>query len=633
MPGIFVEIIGNASQFKRELDGAVRSTSKANTGFSRMGRAAKVAGLALGGALAVGLVHAAKGAMDDEVANERLAKSFENAHQPIGAFKDQIEKATDAAVKMGFKDETAAGALGTLVTATGDGKKGLDLMGEAMDVARFKGTGLEEGAKLLTSTLSGNVRSAKSLGIILLPVTSHMDALRAKYKELGEAIPPAEARTARFQDKQATAAQAIQKVNDKLHGQAAAFSDTAAGKIETYNAQMDQLSDNLGKTVLPALNFVLEKLNKLSAWMVDNPGLAKAAAEAIGVLSIALYGLGTAFAVAGGASLPFTAPILAAIIVIGGLSFVVYKLVTDFKKNWDLLLPIVLGPIGLIMLAVHRFKSQIAEAFTAAWNAVRRITIDAMNAVQRTIIGAIGAAGAAAKAVGQAILDGIMDKVRAIAGKARAAFSAVWAAIRGLVGLAASAGRAIGEAVTHGIIDGLTSLAGKAAGVIKSVIGHLPHISIPGFSPIEHVGRFMGETIMHGMAFGILNGGVKMRQALVGGIKDAKFAADDWIGSEGVDNMTEQGGILSTALSRGIAAHDLVAGMIASGVGHGAFGSGDTLGGSPLTSSTPLGASSLVNPPVVINVAGSVVTERQLIDVVQDGLNRKQRRNGSLGFT
>lgn len=44
---------------------------------------------------------------------------------------------------------------------------------------------------------------------------------------------------------------------------------------------------------------------------------------------------------------------------------------------------------------------------------------------------------------------------------------------------------------------------------------------------------------------------------------------------------------------------------------------------------TPAGRST---GSVVINIAGSVVTERQLIDVVHDGLLGKQRRSGNLGF-
>ncbi len=487
MPGIFVEIVGNASQFKRELDGAVRSTNRANSGFQRMGRAAKVAGLALAGGLAVGLVHAAKGAMEDEVANERLAKSFENAHVPIKAFKDRIEDATNAAVKMGFQDEEAAGSLGTLVTATHDGKKAIDLLGTAMDIARFKHVDLDSASKMLTSTMAGNVRSAKALGIVLLPVTKNVDALRARYKELGQAIPPAELATAKIADKQATAAQAIGKVNEALHGQAKAFSETAEGKSAVFNAQMDQLSDNLGKTLLPAINAVLGGLNRLAAWMVDNPAIAKAAAIGIGVLSASLYALSVALAVAGGAALPFTAPLLAAIIVIGGLSFVVYKLVTDFKKNWDLLLPIVLGPIGLILLAIHRWHTQIAAAFTAVWGAVKGIVTSAIGVVK----GAIGS------------LDGVLGALKTAFNLVRTAAEAVAGFLKGaLVGALNTVKGPLG--VVKGVADGLASGFWAVVHAVEALIGalgkiHVPHISLPHIPNPFH--RASGGRVLSGVSY------------------------------------------------------------------------------------------------------------------------------------
>ncbi len=466
MPGIFVEIVGNASQFKRELDGAVRSTAKANSGFHKMGRAAGVAGLALGGALAVGLVHAAKGALQDEAANDRLATSFKNAHQPIGAFKDQIQKATDAAVKMGFKDEEAAGSLGTLVTATGDGKKAIDLLGSAMDIARFKHINLEAASKILTGTMSGNVRSAKQLGIILLPVTSHVDALRAKYKELGEEIPKAELRTAKFQDKQATAADAIQKVNDKLHGQAAAFSETGEGKAAVFSAQMDQLSDNLGKTLLPALNYVLDALNSFAGVLKKHPDLVIALTIALGGLAAALLLVSAATIIVEAAMSPILVPLAAVVIAIGVLSYVTYKLVTDFRKNWALLLPIVLGPLGAIILAVKTWHTQIFAAFSAAWNAIT------------------GAARAGASAIEGAVRS-MVGVVTGLFGNLRGAWE----------GLRAAAGKTIHFLfemsplrVAKSLIDAIISAWHLLESAARSVINfkiHVPHISlphIPGFA-------------------------------------------------------------------------------------------------------------------------------------------------------
>jgi hypothetical protein len=135
---IFVEIIGNASQFKKELTGAVASTNRANSSFARMGKVAGVAGLALAGGLAIGLTKAAKGAMEDQVEMSRLATAFKNVHEAIGPFTKRIEDAQEAGRKLGFQDEEVTRSLGTLVTATHNGTKAIQLNATAMDIARFK---------------------------------------------------------------------------------------------------------------------------------------------------------------------------------------------------------------------------------------------------------------------------------------------------------------------------------------------------------------------------------------------------------------------------------------------------------------------------------------------------------------
>ncbi len=494
MAGIFVEIVGNASQFKRELDSAVASTAKANTGFRRMGRAAGVAGLAIGGALVVGLVHAAKGALEDQVANDRLAQSFKNAHQPIGKFKDQIDAATKAGIKLGFHDEQVAETLGSLVTATHSGASALKLLGVVEDAARFKHIDLASASKLVTSTLSGNVRAAKALGIQLIPVTTNVEALRAKYKALGEVIPAAELLTAKYADKQATADLAVRKLTDAIGGQGEAFAKTGQGKAAVFNAQMDQLSDNLGKGLLPALNAVLDALNRFGAWLAEHPAVAKAAAIAVGVLSAALLVLSAAALVADAALSPILIPLAAATVAIGVLSFVAYKLVTDFRNSWPLLLPIVLGPLGAIIAACIHWHSQIAAVFTAAWNAVKGITSAAWGAILGVVHGATSAIeGAVRSMVGTVTglfssLEGAWERLRNAAGKA-IHFVVDTAVLRTV------------HAIIQGILDVWNALRSAASHVINFVI----HVSAP------HIPKVGG-----GIPFvpGIASGGLVTRPTL-----------------------------------------------------------------------------------------------------------------------
>jgi len=153
---IFVEIIGNASQFKKELTGAVAATEKANSGFHKMGKAAGIAGLALAGGLALGLEKSVHAAMSAQVATERMNTAFEHSHVSIKAFTGGIEKAEAAGRKLGFTNAETKTSLGSLVVATHSGTKALDLLSVAQDVARFKGTDLEAGTKTLTMAMAGS---------------------------------------------------------------------------------------------------------------------------------------------------------------------------------------------------------------------------------------------------------------------------------------------------------------------------------------------------------------------------------------------------------------------------------------------------------------------------------------------
>jgi hypothetical protein len=470
--------LGNASQFKKELTGAVAATNKANSGFQRMGRVAGVAGGILATGLAVGLAKAAKGAIEDQVAHERLTTAFKNAHVSADAFTKRIAAAEEAGRKLGFQDEQVTESLGSLVTATHSGTKAIQLNNLAMDAARFKHTDLAAGAKLLTSTLAGNTRAAKTLGIQLIPVTTNVEALRAKYKALGQVIPAAELVTAKYADKQATADLAVQKLTKAIGGQAEAFGGTAQGKLDVYNARMDELRDNIGKGVLPAVVAVTEKLSGLAAFMAKHTTLTKGLVIALGGLSAALLAASAASAIATVALSPILLPVAAAVVGIAALSFIVYKLVSDFRKNWPLLLPIVLGPLGAIIAAAIHWHSQIAGVFTAAWNAVKGITSAAWGAIAAVI-----RAGAAVAAGAMGALDTAANGVRSAFNAARSAAEAVAGFFRGALVGAFNAAKGVAGGVL-GVVRGIADAFWAAVHAVEAFIGvlskiHVPHISLP----------------------------------------------------------------------------------------------------------------------------------------------------------
>src|SRR4051812_25150915 len=94
MATILVELLANSTQFKRELDGAVASTARANSGMAKMGRVAGVAGLALAGGLAVGLGKSVGAAAD-------FQQSLNVMQATTNATSAEMAKASKVAIALG----------------------------------------------------------------------------------------------------------------------------------------------------------------------------------------------------------------------------------------------------------------------------------------------------------------------------------------------------------------------------------------------------------------------------------------------------------------------------------------------------------------------------------------------------
>lgn len=126
------------------------------------------------------------------------------------------------------------------------------------------------------------------------------------------------------------------------------------------------------------------------------------------------------------------------------------------------------------------------------------------------------------------IIHAVVQSVGNLVNATISAFKRLWDWLQGAApGIARSAGLAIGNALTGGVIAGVSSLAGKIKGVVQSALSHLPSISIPGHSPIEHVGRHIGKDLGDGVILGFLNStadlpakvGAKIKAALEAGKK------------------------------------------------------------------------------------------------------------------
>lgn len=391
MATILVEILGNAKQFKSELDKTVASTEKANGGFAKMSKAAGVAGLAIAGGLAVGLVKSVEAADNMQQATVRMNQAFARSHVSVKAFHDRIEEAEKSSRKLGFTNEEVAGSLGSLVIATHNGNKALKDLSVAQDIARFKHISLEAATKTLTMAMSGSQRAVKQLGIQVTKSTEATDKAKESYKKHLEALkaqfPATTKQTqaehdrylgmkntldlnyasdkaqAKVTDTNTTAAKVIATVSDKLHGQAKAYAGTAAGGMAQFHAQLEAVAEKLGAALLPALTSVATALADGAAFFAKHATLAKALVIGLGALATVLIGVSVA-----------TKLYAAGQAIVAGATGV------WTAAQWLLNAALDANPIGIVVIAIAALVAGLVVLYTQS-GTVRDIINDIKDAV------------------------------------------------------------------------------------------------------------------------------------------------------------------------------------------------------------------------------------------------------------
>jgi hypothetical protein len=464
---LVVKWIGDVTGLEEASAKAEAASEKTSSKFSALKTAA--AGAAVGGVLvlAEGLNKSVEAAQKDQVAQARLEQAFKNAHIAIGPYKDGIEKAQEAGVKLGFSVDQTKAAIGTLATATGSGSKALSELSAAQDIARFKGVSLEQATKMLAMAQTGSQRAVKQLGLEVQATTSNQDKAKFAYQRATEALKaqfPTTAKMteaertqydvlknkldlnyqldrqdAKIQDHQITGTQIIAAVTDKLHGQADAYANTAAGAKERFGAALDELEVKVGMKLLPILT-------KLEVWLADN------LPAAIATLS--------SFWKAHGDQIMAGAQKLEAVVV-----------------------PILRTVADTIRLVADLLQGHWSQA----WRDAKAVVIDQIDAIkarimlQFQIINAIFG-GAAAKA--HQVVDDIFGYFNALPGRIASTLGALAGkAIQPLINAFGAVGRAIEVAIktpVNEVIRAIDSLQIPAFSL--SIDTHIPGVGKVGFS-------------------------------------------------------------------------------------------------------------------------------------------------------
>jgi phage-related protein len=91
--------------------------------------------------------------------------------------------------------------------------------------------------------------------------------------------------------------------------------------------------------------------------------------------------------------------------IVGAVKAAIDWIVGFVKNNWELLISIILGPLGVIIALVVNYWDEIIGAFTAAWNFIRDLAVGAWEGVKNAIVDPIVSA---AETIGR-VIGGIIQ--------------------------------------------------------------------------------------------------------------------------------------------------------------------------------------------------------------------------------
>ncbi len=227
------------TKFEKHTKGFASSFTKSFAGI----------GAALGGALAIGTVtqqmqQMAQAAAEDQQSVVALSKALQNVG--LGAAADEAEAFVEQLMlATGISDTDLRSSLQTLTTATGDFAQSQRLVQVAMDASAATGRDLASVSLAIAKASQGNVGALTRMGIPL-------DANIVKAKDFTAALEVMESR---------------------FRGQAAAAADTYSGKMQRLSTAVGEVQEVIGYELL-------ETLDEFSRLLGGTDGVVSLTAEA-----------------------------------------------------------------------------------------------------------------------------------------------------------------------------------------------------------------------------------------------------------------------------------------------------------------------------------------------------------------
>lgn len=229
LPPVIVELKATITEFqakmgeaKAELDSMQSKGESTMSQFKSFGAAAFLAV----GAAAVGLGAEALHLADTfEISHARLTASLTANGLSFDAWKGQIGAADNAGQKLGFTNAQVEDGLARLETMVKNPTVALKDLAVAEDIARARGIDLTSAAQLVGKASEGTYTALVRLGVVT--------------KDQATAF--------------TSGAEAVDFLGKAFGGQAAAYADTFAGKLQVLKATSEDVGKNIGLALIPII--------------------------------------------------------------------------------------------------------------------------------------------------------------------------------------------------------------------------------------------------------------------------------------------------------------------------------------------------------------------------------------------
>ena len=256
---VYIPIV---SEFNSKgIDRAVKEFQSLSTVGAKANFALKKAALpaaAAVGALAVALGDATKAAIEDDAAQQELARQLTATTGANAKQIASVEGWISAQGKLlGITDDELRPAFAGLVRATGSVSEAQKLATAAMDLAAQKGVPLASVTKTLERAYGGNLKALAKLA--------------PEYRQMIED-------GASFED-------VMYAIGTATGGAATTAANTAQGQFKRHSISLQETKESIGAALMPAIQSVLPVLSSLANFAAENSTAFLAVAGVIGTLA------------------------------------------------------------------------------------------------------------------------------------------------------------------------------------------------------------------------------------------------------------------------------------------------------------------------------------------------------------